>query len=79
MFLIDFREMKGERKKEREKDRSVAFCMCPNWGSNPKPRHVPRLGLEPMTFWCMGLHSNQLSHTARAPQITLKQKQTVIF
>ena len=38
----------------REKHRLVASCMCPD------------LGIELATFWSMGRHCNQLSHTAGA-------------
>ena len=34
--------------------------------SNPQPRLVYRLGIEPVTFWCIGQCSNQLSHPTRA-------------
>ena len=34
----------------REKHRLVAFYMHPAWGSNPQPRHVPSLEIEPATF-----------------------------
>ena len=70
-MFIDFREEGGERVRERdidvrEKHQMVASCMCPDQGSNPQPRYVSRPGLEPTTFWCMGQHSNKLSHLARA-------------
>ena len=79
-FLMDFREREtggrwGERERERErninvreKHRSVASYT--RWlGSNPKPRHVPWLGIEPATHLYMGPCSNQLSHLARARTI----------
>ena len=55
---------RGERW-ERERERNIdvreehwllASCMCPNWGINPQPRHVPWPGIKPMTFWFTGPH-----------------------
>ena len=40
--------------------------MHPDQGSNPQPTNVPRLGIKPSFFWCMGRSLNQLSHPARA-------------
>ena len=40
--------------------------MCPNWGLNLQPSHVPWPGMEPTTFWDMGRCFNQLSHPVRA-------------
>ena len=37
--------------------------MSPDWGLNLQSRHVPQPGIEPMTLWFAGQHSNQLSHT----------------
>ena len=55
-----FREGEG-REKERErninmrgKHQLAASCTCPDWGRDPQPRHVPFLGIEPVTFCFMG-------------------------
>ena len=40
-LLLIFREREREGETEGEKHRSVASHICPNWGLNPKPRHVP--------------------------------------
>ena len=60
-FIYLFLERGEGKKKEREgnidvteKHQSVSSCMCPNQGSNLKPRHVPWLGIEPATFWFVG-------------------------
>ena len=50
----------------KEKHWLVTSYKRPDWGWNPKPRYVPRLGIKPATFWCTGRCSNQLSHLARA-------------
>ena len=56
IFFQDFiyfqREGKGRRKGERH--RSVASRKCPNLGLNPKSRHVPLPGIEPVTFRFVG-------------------------
>ena len=79
-MFIDFRERGRSGRRERgtergkhwcEKHWSVASCMCPDWGLNLQPRYVPWAGIEPVTFWCMGQHSNQLRHLARAYNLIL--------
>ena len=40
----------------REKHQSVASRTGPKWGQNPQPRHVPGLGIEPLTFCFAGQH-----------------------
>ena len=67
-----------KREKERnsnmkEKHGSVASLHIPHQGSNPQPKYVPWLGMEPTTFWCTGRHSNQLNLLARA-QIRILNK-----
>ena len=58
-----FLERGGRREEKRErnidvrgKHQLVASCTYPDWGPNPQPRHVPWLGMEPVTFcfvgWC---------------------------
>ena len=60
------REREGEREREninvREKHLLVASDRVPN----PQSRYVPRLGIKPTTFRCMGQQSSPLSHLARA-------------
>ena len=51
----------GERERHQyEKHQSVASHMCPDWGSNPKPRYVPWLEIQPSAFWCIGWSSDQV-------------------
>ena len=61
------REKEGEREggREGEKHQLVASHMRPDWGPNKQSWYVPWPGIEPSTFWCMGQHSNQLSHTGQ--------------
>ena len=40
-YLCIFREREKEGENEAEKHLLVASCMCPDWGVNPQPRHVP--------------------------------------
>ena len=59
---------------ERERDRNIdvkKIDQVPpipalNRGSNLQTRYVPWLGTKPMTFWCMGPCSYQVSHSSRA-------------
>ena len=50
-----------ERGREGERGRETLVCGClshaPYWGPGPQPRHVPRLGIEPVTFQFTGWHS----------------------
>ena len=69
------KEGEVEREKERnidgkEKHQLVASLMCPDWGLNPQPRHVPWPGLKPMTFQFIGQCPNQLSHTSQGKVIS---------
>ena len=76
IYLLIWEREKGrkggrERLREREQLQSVASCMCPDGWLNLQPRNMPWLGFEPTTFWCIGQHSNQLSHLARVPSTFL--------
>ena len=59
-MFIDFRERNGEGKRTSIWETLIG-CLP----------YAPRTGIEPATFWCMGWCSNQLSHQARALQLTL--------
>ena len=65
---IGGREIEGEKETSMwERDiKSAASCVRLNRGSNSQPRFVPWPGIEPITFWCTGWCSNQLSLLARA-------------
>ena len=43
-----------ERGREGERGRETSMCICllpiPYWGPGPQSRHVPRLGIEPVTL-----------------------------
>ena len=55
------------REKEREININVGFLLCtPNWGPGSQPRHVPWLGIEPVTLWFTGWHSIYWATPARA-------------
>ena len=61
LFIYLFLERGEERQKERErnmdeteKHQSVVSRMHPNWGLNPKPRHVPRPRIYLATFYFAG-------------------------
>ena len=63
-MFIDFRERKGEGK--REKYLLFASHTCLHRGLNAQRRFVARPGIKPSNFWCMRRCPNQLSHPARA-------------
>ena len=65
-YLFIFREGEG-KEKERERN-SMCGCLLhtPYWGHGPQPRHVPRLGTEPATFWFAGPCSIHWATAARA-------------
>ena len=44
----------------------------PNWGPGPQPRHMPRLGIEPVTLWLTSLHSIHWTTPGRAKCFSLK-------
>ena len=52
---------------------------APNWGPGPQPRHVPRPGIEPMTFWFTGWHSIHWATLARMTTIFFRGKFKVLF
>ena len=68
-MLIDVERGKG-REREREKNIdvkerhwSIASHTHDDQGLNSQLRHVPWLGIEPLTFWFMRWYHKQLSHT----------------
>ena len=72
-MFIDIRERGREGRWERQRDSHVrenhglvALHMCPAQGSNLQPKHAPWPGMELAPPWCIGRHSNQLSHPAGA-------------
>ena len=72
-YLFIFRERKGGRKRGRET--SVCGCLlCTSyWGPGPQPRHVPWVGIEPVTLWFTEWQSIHWATPARAgkPFLTL--------
>ena len=57
-FFEDFIYLFWERREGRKKGRETSMCGCfwctPYWGPDPQPRHVPWLGIEPVTLWFTG-------------------------
>ena len=73
-FLILEREEGRGTERETlvwEKHESYVFRMCPDLEANTKPSYVHWLGIEPLTFWCTGRHSSQLSQPDRVKTIYL--------
>ena len=52
---------------------------APNWGPGLQPRHVPWLGIKPVTLWFAGWYSIHWVAPARAEVPSLKGKVKVIF
>ena len=73
VFFKDFIYLFLERGERRETERETSMCGCllhtPNWGPGPQPRHVPWLGIEPVTLWLAGQHSIHWATPARAKTI----------
>ena len=67
-----FREGKGGRKRGTE----ISMCSClscgPHWGPGPQPRHMPWLGIEPVTLWFAGWHSIHWATPTRAENLYLR-------
>ena len=63
-YLFIFRE------RERERARETSMCGClsctPNLGPGLQPRHVPLLGIKPVTLWFAGQCSTHWATPARA-------------
>ena len=68
-FLKDFIYLFPERG-GRKKGRETSVCGClsraPNWGAGLQPRHMPWLGIEPVTLWFAGQRSVHWATPARA-------------
>ena len=64
-YLFIFREGKGGKKRGRE----TLICGClshaPYWGPGLQPRHVPWLGIEPVTLWFAGYSQSTKPHQPR--------------
>ena len=67
---------KGGRKRGRE----TSMCGClshhPSWGPGPQPRHVPWLGIEPVTLWFTGQHLVYWTTLVKAATSVLTQNIT---
>ena len=68
-FCKDFIYFIFREGEEREKGRETSMCGClsraPNQGPGLQPRHVPWLGIEPMTLWFAGVCSIHWATPAR--------------
>ena len=65
-YLFVFRERGREREREGEKHYVVASHAPPHWGPALQPRHVPWLGIEPVTLLFASWHSIHWATPARA-------------
>ena len=66
LFILD----SGEgREKERERNINVRLhllCLLLGTWPGPQPRHVPWLGIQPVTLWLSGCHSIHWATPARS-------------
>ena len=69
-ILFIFREEKGGRKRGRETLMCGCHLSAPYWWPGLQPRHVPWLGIEPVTLWFAGRHSIHWATPARADGIS---------
>ena len=71
-FIYLFLE-RGEGGRKRGRETSMCGCLLstPNWGPGLQPRHVPWLGIEPVTLWFTGWHSVYWATPARATLLIL--------
>ena len=68
----EWRGKEGERNiRVREKYWWVASCMHPDKGLNPQPRHVPWLGIEPVTICFVGQRPTNWASLVRAPNVII--------
>ena len=69
LFIFRGRGREGEREKHVLRETLIG-CLSPprppNWGPGLKPRHVPWLGIEPVTFCFAGQRSVSWATSARA-------------
>ena len=56
LFIYRQRGREGERE-GKKRQYLVASCMPRMGEAGPQPRHVPQLGIEPVTLWFTGQHS----------------------
>ena len=57
-FIYSFLEREEGKEKERETSLGGNSISCaPYWGPGRQPRHVPQLGIKPVTLWFAGWHS----------------------
>ena len=73
-FIFLFLERgKGGKKKGKKHQCVVASHAPPYWGHDPQPRHVPWLGIEPVTFCVTSLSSIHWAIPARVSYTVLNE------
>ena len=84
LLLTPEKERKGVRK--RGKDTSmyertiyIVPCMHPEWGLNPRPRHLSWLGIDPMTLQFLGQCLTNWATPASAPSAFSQRLQRASF
>ena len=73
LFLkILFISRKGETHQSTRGTSTGCPLHTPNRGPGPQPRHVPWLGIKPVTFWIAGQHSVHWATPTRAENFILQ-------
>lgn len=65
MFSLILERKEGREGEIRMWERNICLLYMPQMGLKPQPRYAPWWGTELVTFWCMGLFSNQLTHNCQ--------------
>ena len=70
IFSKDFTICRERGREGRKRERETSMCGClshvPYWGLGLKPRHVPWLGIQPVTLWFTGQCSIHWATLSRA-------------
>ena len=78
-IYLYFREGKAGRKRGRETSMCDCLLHAPCWGPGLQPRHVPWLGIEPVTLWFTGPCSVHWATSGRAPCFSLGIVSLIIY
>ena len=70
-YLFIFIEGKGETKTRRETSLCGCLSPAPYWGPDQQPRHVPWLGMKPMTLWFTGRYLIHWTTAARDRMVVI--------
>ena len=69
----------GVRKGGRETSMCCSLSCAPYWGPNLQPKHVPCLGIEPVTLGIPGQHPIHVATSARAETFIILLTNCIFF